>query len=161
MGNIIVISILFLIALAFRDSKYKNAHGLDHWLRNAGILLAIEAISIYNGYVWEGVAVYIVLRGLLFDLIFGKIHKDNWFYLGTTSKWDINKKKVMDKLKEIYTKAKRFVWFCIFAIAYFTILHLLDFNIDSLGWSIVAGVLYLAGGAGLWWVAGKMSEEIE
>jgi hypothetical protein len=35
-----------------------------------------------------GFIVYGLIRLAIFDLIFGKLFKNDWFYLGTTSKWD-------------------------------------------------------------------------
>jgi hypothetical protein len=82
------ISFLFLIlAEIFDEVLNGDKHDLNSQFKLATIFIGSQIFGLIAGYNF-GFIVYGLIRLALFDLIFGKMFKNDWFYLGSTSKWD-------------------------------------------------------------------------
>jgi len=88
------ISFLFLIVTEILDEVVNGyLHDLKSLSRTFTIFFIAEIFGIIGGVI-HGALIYGLIRLAIFDLIFAKLFKDDWFYLGTTSSWDKFIKKI-------------------------------------------------------------------
>ena len=87
-------SFLFLIITEILDEVVNgDKHDLKSLSRTFTIFFIAEIFGIIGGVI-HGALIYGLIRLAIFDLIFAKLFKDDWFYLGTTSSWDKFIKKI-------------------------------------------------------------------
>lgn len=83
------ISFLFLI---ITEIAYEIVNGDKHDLQSLSrtftIFFIAEIFGIIGGII-HGALIYGLIRVAIFDVIFSKLFMNDWFYLGSTSKWDI------------------------------------------------------------------------
>ena len=88
------ISFLFLNVTEILDEVVNgDLHDLKSLSRTFTIFFIAEIFGIIGGVI-HGALIYGLIRLAIFDLIFAKLFKDDWFYLGTTSSWDKFIKKI-------------------------------------------------------------------
>ena len=88
------ISFLFLIVTEIMDEVINgDKHDLKSLSRTLTLFFIAEIFGIIGGVI-HGALIYGLIRLAIFDLIFAKLFKDDWFYLGTTSSWDKFIKKI-------------------------------------------------------------------
>lgn len=87
------ISFLFLILAEILDEVINgDLHDKKSQIRLATIFGISQVFGLIAGYNF-GIVIYGLIRFAIFDLVYAKLFKNDWLYLGTTSKWDkfINK----------------------------------------------------------------------
>lgn len=100
--TLLIIAYLLLVFVeVFGEVVLLDYHGLQSYMRLAVTILLAVAMGLLAGY-WYGVLIYSGLRLVLFDMAFGYFFKGDIWYLGTTSKWDTNKRKLIDKIKSLF-----------------------------------------------------------
>jgi hypothetical protein len=97
---LIIAYLLLLYVEIFGEVIFGDKHNLKSYLILTMTLLLASAMGLLVG-VWYGIAIYLGIRVLLFDISFGYLFKGDMWYLGTTSPWDRAKRKVIDNLKSI------------------------------------------------------------
>lgn len=91
---LLYISFLFLIAV---EITYEVVNGDLHDFKSIVRTLTLFGIAEIFGIIagiYTGFIIYGLIRVAIFDLIFAKLFKGDWFYLGKTSEWD----KFMSKI---------------------------------------------------------------
>lgn len=102
---LIIAYLLLLYVEIFGEVIFGDKHDKNSNLRLAATLLLATAMGLLIEC-YYGLAIYLGLRLLLFDISFGYLFKGDMWYLGTTSKWDIYKRKLINKMKRIYDYIK-------------------------------------------------------
>lgn len=88
------ISFLFLIVTEIMDEVVNgDKHDIKSLSRTFTLFFIAEVFGIIGGVI-HGALIYGLIRVAIFDLIFGKLFKGDWFYLGETSNWDKFIKKI-------------------------------------------------------------------
>ena len=64
-----------------------DLHDIKSHIKTAMIFVGSHIFGLMAGINY-GFIVYGLIRLAIFDLLFGKFFKNDWFYLGSTSKWD-------------------------------------------------------------------------
>ena len=100
---LIIAYLLLLYVEIFGEVIFGDKHNLKSYLILTVTLLLASAMGLLAG-VWYGIAIYLGIRVLLFDISFGYLFKNDMWYLGTTSPWDIVKRKLINKMKNIIKK---------------------------------------------------------
>ena len=96
---LIVSYLLLLYVEVFGEVIFGDKHDYKSTLRLTATLLLALTMGILAGF-WYGIVIYLFIRVILFDISFGYLFKGDMWYLGTTSKWDIAKRKLINKLKK-------------------------------------------------------------
>jgi len=82
------ISFLFLILSEILDEVINgDLHDTKSHIKTAIIFGTSQVFGLIAGYGF-GIVIYGLIRLAVFDLVYAKLFKNDWFYLGTTSKWD-------------------------------------------------------------------------
>ena len=79
--------ILLLFVEIFGEVIFGDKHDSESTIRLIITFVIAEFMGLLIGCRF-GVFVYGFIRLAAFDLLFGKLFKGDWFYLGTSSKWD-------------------------------------------------------------------------
>jgi hypothetical protein len=87
---------LVLLEVSF-ETILGDKHDIKSYIRlTLKFLLAIAmGLLVGNPY---SIVTYLLIRVAFFDVVFGKLFKDDWWYLGNTSPWDKKIKSVNPKL---------------------------------------------------------------
>lgn len=100
---LIISYIAFVFLEVFVDLHFGDKHDKKSYLILTAKLLLMTALGLMQGYPW-GIAYYLGLRLLLFDISIGYLLTGNPFYLGTTSRWEIAKRRIFDWIKQLFNK---------------------------------------------------------
>lgn len=84
---LILIYQLLITAEVILDGIFGDSHKLLSNIALSLVILLAALIGIYFE-VYAGIVMYLFIRFATFDLLFGKIFKKDWFYLGKTSTTD-------------------------------------------------------------------------
>ncbi len=88
------ISFLFLILSEILDEVINgDLHDTKSHIKTAIIFGTSQVFGLIAGYGF-GIVIYGLIRLAVFDLVYAKLFKNDWFYLGTTSSWDKFIKKI-------------------------------------------------------------------
>lgn len=97
---LLIISYLLLLYVEiFGEVIFGDKHDLKSNVR----LFSTLSLAFFMGMLSScsyGIFIYLFIRLLLFDISFGYLFKGDIWYLGTTSKWDIYKRKLIDYIKK-------------------------------------------------------------
>ena len=88
------ISFLFLILSEILDEVINgDLHDTKSHIKTAIIFGTSQVFGLIAGYGF-GIVIYGLIRLAVFDLVYAKLFKNDWFYLGMTSSWDKFIKKI-------------------------------------------------------------------
>lgn len=102
---LLIAYIAFVFLEVFVDLHFGDKHDKKSYLILTAKLLLMTALGLMQGYPW-GIAYYLGLRLLLFDISIGYFLTGDPWFLGTTSAWDRGKRRFFDWIKQLFKKEK-------------------------------------------------------